>query len=65
MEKISWTDHVGNEEVLQRAKEVRNIVHTADGRKSNRIGHMLRKNCFLKHVSEGKTEGMAEIMGRQ
>jgi hypothetical protein len=62
MVKISWTDHVGNEEVLQRAKEQRNITHTADGRKGNRIGHMLCKNCLLKHVSEGEIEGRTEIM---
>jgi len=28
MEKISWTDHVRNEEVLHRVKEERNILHT-------------------------------------
>jgi len=28
MEKISWTDHVRNEEVLLRVKEQRDIVHT-------------------------------------
>jgi hypothetical protein len=27
MEKISWTDRVKNEELLQRVKEERNIVH--------------------------------------
>ena len=27
MEKISWTDHVRNEEVLLRVKEQRNVVH--------------------------------------
>jgi len=27
MEKISWTDHVRNEEVLLRVKEQRNILH--------------------------------------
>ena len=27
MEKISWTDHVRNEEALLRAKEQRNILH--------------------------------------
>ena len=26
MEKVSWTDHVGNEEVLLRANEQRNIL---------------------------------------
>jgi hypothetical protein len=28
MEKISWTDHVRNEEVLLRVKEQRNTLHT-------------------------------------
>jgi hypothetical protein len=28
MEKISWTDSVRNEGVLQRVKEDRNILHT-------------------------------------
>jgi hypothetical protein len=27
MEKISWTDHVKNEDVLLRVKEQRNILH--------------------------------------
>jgi hypothetical protein len=28
MEKISWTDHVTNEEVLRRVKKERNILQT-------------------------------------
>jgi len=35
MEKISWTDHVRNEEVLLRINEQRNIE------KANWIGHIL------------------------
>ena len=35
MEKISWTDRVKNEEVLLRAKEERNILHTVQRRKAN------------------------------
>jgi hypothetical protein len=50
MEKISWTDHVRNKEVLHRVNEERNIVHTIKRRKSNWIGHILRRNCLLKHV---------------
>jgi hypothetical protein len=56
MQKMSWTDRVRNEEVLHRLKE-RNILHTIKRRKANWIGHMLRGNCLLKHVIEGKTEG--------
>jgi len=39
MEKISWTDHVGNEEVLLRVKEQRNILHEIRKRKANWNGH--------------------------
>jgi len=28
MEKISWTDRVGNKEVLQRVKEERSVLHS-------------------------------------
>jgi hypothetical protein len=64
MEKISWTDHVRNE-VLHRVKEERNILHTIKGRKGNWIGHILRRNCLLKHVIEGKLEVRVEVTGRR
>jgi hypothetical protein len=35
MEKISWTDHVRNEEVLQRVKRERNILPAIKTRKAN------------------------------
>jgi hypothetical protein len=54
MEKISWTDHVRNEEVLLGVNEQRNIVRTVKRRKENWIGHSWRRNCLLKHVTEGK-----------
>jgi hypothetical protein len=41
MEKISWTDHVRNEEVLFRVNEQRNILHEITKRKANWIGHIL------------------------
>ena len=63
--KISWTDRVRNGEVLQRVKEKRNIVQTIKGKKANWIGHILRRNCLVKHVIEGKTEGRIEVMGRR
>jgi hypothetical protein len=64
MEKISWTDRVRNEEVLHRVKEERNIVHTVKRNKANWIGHILRRNCLLTHVIEGKLEGRIEMTGR-
>jgi len=42
MEKISWTDHVRNEEVLLRVKEQRDILCEIHKRKANWIGHILR-----------------------
>jgi hypothetical protein len=65
MEKISWTNRVRNEEVLHRVKEERNILHTIKRRKANWIGHILRRNCLLKHVIEGKLEGRIEMTGRR
>jgi hypothetical protein len=63
MEKISWTDRVRNEEVLHRVKEERNILHTTKRRKAKWIGHILRRNCLLKHVI-GETEGRLEVTWR-
>jgi len=37
MEKISWTDHVRNEEVLLRVSEQRNILHGIGKQKANWI----------------------------
>jgi hypothetical protein len=57
MEKISWTDRVRNEVVLHRVEEEINILRTTKRRKANWIGHILRRNCLLKHVTEGKKGG--------
>jgi len=45
---------VRNEEVLLRVNEQRNILHEIRERKANWIGHILRGNCLLKQVIEGK-----------
>jgi hypothetical protein len=42
---------VKNEKVLHGVKDA------IKRRKANWIGHILRRNCHLKHVTEGKTEG--------
>jgi len=64
MEKISWTDHVRNEEVLLRVNEQRNILHKIRKRKANCICHTLRRNCLLKQVIEGKTKGEMKVARR-
>jgi hypothetical protein len=65
MEKISWTDHVRNEEVLLRVKEQRNILHEIRKLKTNWIGHILRRNCLLQRVIEGKIKGGIEVTLRR
>jgi hypothetical protein len=56
---------VRNEDVLHRVKEERNILHTIKRRNANWIGHILHRNCLLKHVIEGKLEGRIEMTGRR
>jgi hypothetical protein len=65
MEKISWIDHVRNEEVSLRVKEQRNILREISKRKANWIGHILRRNCLLRQVIEGKIHGGIELTGRR
>jgi hypothetical protein len=60
MERISWTDHVRNEEILLRIKKQRNILHEITRRKTNWIGHILRRNCLLQRVIERKIKGGIE-----
>ena len=57
IEKISWTDHVRNEEVLLRVNEQKNILHEIRKRKANWIGHILRRNCLPQKVIEGLKKG--------
>jgi hypothetical protein len=75
MQQISWIDRVRNEvlhrakeernEVLRRAKAGRNILNTIKRRKDNWLGHILRRDCFLKHVIEVKVEARIEVMERR
>jgi len=65
LKKISWTDHVRKEKVLQSVKAKRNILHKAKRKWANWIGYILRKNCLLWHVIQGKTEGRIEMTGRR
>ena len=54
-----------NEVVLLRVKEQKNILHEIRKRKANWIGHILRRNCLLQRVTEGKIQGGIEVTGRQ
>ena len=54
-----------NEEVLVRVNEQRNILHEIRKRKANWIGHILRRNCLLQQVIEGKIKGQIEVTRRR
>ena len=41
------------------------ILHEIRKRKSNWIGHVLRRNCFLQQVIEGKIKGQIEVTRRR
>jgi len=60
MDKISWTNRVKNEEALQRVKDESNILHTIERWKADSVGHILRRNCLVKHVIEGRMKGQEE-----
>ena len=65
MEKISWTDHVRNEDVLLRVNEQRNILHEISKQTANWIGRILGRNCLLQQVIEGKIKGQIEVTRRR
>jgi hypothetical protein len=61
------------EDQLDRSCEKRRSIKKSEGgekyptnkrRKSNWIGHILCRNCLLKHAVEGKIEGRIEMTGR-
>ena len=44
--------------------EDRNILQTLKSGNANWIGHILRRNCLLKYVNEGKMERRINVMER-
>jgi hypothetical protein len=58
MEKISWIDHVRNKDMLLRVNEQRNVLHEI---RNGRLTGILRTNCLLKQVIEGKIKGEMEV----
>jgi len=50
-------------EAKHKVKEKRNSKRTIKRRETNWIGHILRGNCLLKYVIEGKIEGRVEVKG--
>ena len=48
-----------------RVNEQRNVLHEIRKRKGNWIGHILRRNCFLKQIIEEKIKGVIEAKRRR
>jgi len=55
----------GTHDVLLRVNEQRNILNEIRKRKANCFGHILRRNCLLKKVIEGKIKGEMEVARRR
>jgi hypothetical protein len=51
--------------VLLRVKEQRNFLHEIRNGKANKICHILRRNCLLQRVIEGKIKRGIEVTGRR
>ena len=63
MEKISWTDKITNEEVLERVGTDKQLIYALRNRKKSWIGHVLRGDDLLKEVIEERME-RKRIQGR-
>ena len=57
MEKISWTEHITNEEVLKRVDESRSLLQVIRERQHKWIGHILRGDSMLTMILEGRLKG--------
>jgi hypothetical protein len=50
---------------IARSQGGKEYLNTIERRRADRIGHILRRNCLLKHVIEGKLGGRIEMTGRR
>src|SRR6218665_2744564 len=57
MERISWTEHRTNEELLKKVEEKRSLMDIIRTRQKNLIGHILRGNSLQRVIMEGRMEG--------
>jgi len=64
MEKISWTDHVKNEDYLEsRSRRISHIQYV-NGRRNGLVTFCV-KTAFSQRVIEGKIKGGIEVIGRR
>jgi hypothetical protein len=54
-----------NQKVLHTVKKERNILLTITRRKTDWVGHILRRSCLLKHIFKGKIELGIEVTAKR
>ena len=64
MTQVKWSDKIKNSVVLDRMGDGRIMLELIKKRKSNWLGHWLRRNCLLKHALEGMVNGK-KVRGRR
>ena len=57
MQRISWTEHVTNNEVLVQVHEERSLLKTIQRRALSYLGHVLRHDGLVPKILEGRLEG--------
>ena len=60
MDRISWTEHRTNEEVLKKVEEKRSLMDIIRTRQKSWIGHILRGNSLQREIKNGGKDGGEE-----
>jgi hypothetical protein len=63
--QINFSEEISIMSTVTVVEGSRNILHEIRKRKANWIGHILRTNCLLQRVTEGKIKGGIEVTGRR
>src|SRR6218665_1874276 len=63
MEKISWIEHISNEEVLKLVEEERSLLTIIRTRQWNWMGHIVRGDSLQREIIEGRIEGIIKEEG--
>ena len=51
--------------MLHRVRLERKVLQTIERRRTNWISHILRRNCLLEHIIEGRVERRTAVTGRR
>ena len=57
MLRVSYKDHITNEEILRRVGEKRGLLNMVKKRKMEYFGHLVRSEGFQRLLLDGKIEG--------